>query len=1731
MKLRKIFIILITTIMICLFVLGQSLSTAASGTLSVGISKLNSDGSGYGIHDCNDQSATSNAEYLFDLIAYNSDSASAEVDATKTLYCIKGGFGASWDTNDNSNWDSKRVTFRSFYNMETEKEVLVGNSNGTGLLNGTVGAPDYNINSIKNNYNQILWILDNIYIPGEDNEEDKIALLKAAGIKKKNNPNYEYECYIYEKNQYDYSGIASLGVSGGYILSDSNGAVKDENENYIDIILTDADIEAIQQAAIWYYTNNESENYKNKDNTGWIYYTKNGESYIELTSYSERGNEGKIRNEQANILYRYLIDSAEANKNLYNDKGSLTEPVKVNTDGLDIINAENNNYKTTIKTINIANSKKFVLGPINISKLNEVSYNIGLELTDQSNNIISNENYYFSNAQGESLGNNKTIKDMVGQGEFYITVNSTNGDNNIEKVNAKITTSYNTTNKKVWLEDTKTEQPIVEVTRKENKKEVTLTGQVKEFDLALRKTIVGLSDSVNAKDIVNRNKEAAIRTVNIDKTSLNNGTTATYKHRKDPVVVKTGDIVMYEITIYNEGEQAGFANKIIDQLPSSLTLMSTSGTVISKNGTTNRNTYKVSYDTNTLSKTYNQVTLEIDDVSTGTSLAAYDGQNLDYETVTLMCRVTANASDEVDKVLTNIAYIAEAYNSEDGQIIKTQYVGLDRDSAPGNNPVNKNSLNADKLVTSDIGYTGKDSLTEEELKNKDNYYEGQEDDDDFEKIVLLSIEKVTISGEKIWQDNNNKDNVRPDKVKVGLYRVNADKTETLLETVEITSKNNWKYTFTKVDKYDTNGNEIKYTVKELDGNDRPRENGTIFSSGKGGKYEVSYDGTYNITNIYKPFDLALFKYIAAISEDAKIDSGEYVTDNTNVDGTYLRAPVVTKINSNRTIEYDEHDKTPLIVENGNYVLYRIRVYNEGQIDGYASLIKDSLPEGLEFVIGTESELTESEKEYVTNVNGIWEYESDKDLSVIVTDNLAKGKGAEFETQEGDSNYRANLLTALNVNNQISNDNPDWLEVEVLCKVTAPNSSKSVLVNRAEIAEDSDENGDPITDTDSTPNKWEDSPRDDDQDIEKIKLQCFDLALRKYIFSVNGEELKGEDSRVPVVDVSKLYKKDEDGNVLATTAIYKHPKTPVTVSLGDTVVYSLRVYNEGDVDGFSSEITDHLPEYLEFIEDSKINKKYGWKLSEDGRTVTTTYLSADEYELKGFTENSTTLDYEEIQIECKIKETAKTHENITNIAEISEYKYDDNVVNKDADSESDSLTDENDKDFLPEDKDLPTYKDNEKGEYVPGQEDDDDFEKLYVKEFDLALRKFITAVEEENVTSRIPQVSYEDGKIKYTHPKEALEVVVGNVVEYTIRVYNEGEVAGFASEVTDDIPDYLEYLPEHNTNKEYDWKMYDEDGNVTENVEEAVAIKTTYLSKEAGEERLDKNSKEVNPNLLNEFDATEEISETNPSYKDVKVAFKVKDPGSSEYIITNYAQISDDEDENGNDVIDNDSIPNEWKDGEDDQDIENIKVQYFDLSLLKYVSKVIVNENGKETITETGYTGYENPEPVVKVELDRKKLSKITVKYVYSIKITNEGDIAGYATEITDYVPEGLKFYAEDNQNWTDEGNNVISTKALKDTLLQPGESATVQVTLRWINDKNNMGLKTNTAEISEDLNDKGVPDKDSTPDNKKDGEDDIDIAEVILGVKTGKGATYIIIVLSVLTILGGGITLIKKFVL
>lgn len=1352
---------------------------------------------------------------IWQIVKYDSKTSNNMI--TGNYYCVRAGVGFS-DTN-------KRAEYTIAYDLKTEKDKI--EKSGNTVLNKIV---------TNGQYNNLLALADLVYLKGVSTDSEKTALLNAAGI---------------------YA------------------------EDY-DNLITNSDIEAVQQAAFWYYTNHDDSlfdklyNQFGEDKTSWLFYrteemAQQDSPYTSLGDYDlhfdsttqKQVGAGKDRQEQAVLLYNYLI-----------------------------------------------------------TKANE-------------------------NAAGYANG----------------TTHS----------NTKVTLYANPT-----VQNT---QPIILIER---------TPDTREFDLALRKYIT----KVNGKDLTG----VASRVPNIDKSTLTSGTTATYKHKKDPVVVTTGSTVTYKLTVYNEGQKAGRATKIVDQLPTGLK-MKTTGTVTSSKG----NSYTVAYD-----ETANKATF----TTAGTKdLAAYSGSILDSDTIEIECTVTATATATANTssaiVLTNVAWISEEYDSVD-KITITNQKGKDRDSEPSTVP-NKNKDNMSD-------YTGNNNKSD--LSDSSYYYKGQQDDDDFEKLVL-----------------------------------------------------------------------------------KP-----------------------------KTFDLRLIKRIVEVN-------------GTKVPERLLSVDVTKLANGTATTADYERDKDPVSVKNGDIVKYTLRVYNEGEIDGYASEISEDIPEGLEFMwsenkgneLDADTTLTQVEKDAIKYNQGIWDMKTiNQDthkVELITTDYLAKGKGAEIATDG------ANLIKAFDKSkgyvNTINDKNPDYREVSVYMKVTASNDEVDKIIrNEAAITGDTDEDGNSVDDRDSKPEEWK--KYEDDEDYDNIKVQSFDLALRKFIVAVSQDETiedsdylkdsNGAYTRAPKVDTSKLNTVGEDGKLI-TTATYNHPKTPVEVCKNDIVVYMLRVYNEGSLDGYASEIKDHLPSYLTYV-NGDFNNKYGWKVSEDGRTVSTNYLDNSLIEKSTSSEDGKiTLSYKEVPIMCQV--TSDAQGKITNIADITKYKDENKKDITDRDSKENNV-------ILPADKDLPAYKDDQTGDYIPGQEDDDDFEKLVVKQFDLALRKFITNISDKDVTSRIPQVKYDkdNNKITYEHTKDPLDVVTGDIVTYTIRVFNEGEVDGYASKVSDDVPDGLEYLPDNNLNKEYRWVMYDKDGKETTDVKNAVKLTTDYLSKEQGEARMAANSElKENPALLTAFDETKEISDTNPDYADVKIAFKVTEPNGSSKILVNSAQITDDTDKNGKDVDDIDSTPDKWVDGEDDQDKEYIKLTEFDLALRKWVTQAIVIENGKETVTQTGHKAEDNPEQVVKVELNRKKLNSVTVKFRYSIRVTNEGDIAGYAKQIKDYIPEGLKFDAKDNPDWKDEGNNIITTRKLENTLLQPGQSAEVEVLLTWKNDKNNLGLKVNTAEISEDYNEKHVHDKDSTPNNKVPGEDDIDDAPVLLSISTGAAKLYIALSCTVLITLAGGIVLIKKFVL
>ena len=187
---------------------------------------------------------------------------------------------------------------------------------------------------------------------------------------------------------------------------------------------------------------------------------------------------------------------------------------------------------------------------------------------------------------------------------------------------------------------------------------------------------------------------------------------------------------------------------------------------------------------------------------------------------------------------------------------------------------------------------------------------------------------------------------------------------------------------------------------------------------------------------------------------------------------------------------------------------------------------------------------------------------------------------------------------------------------------------------------------------------------------------------------------------------------------------------------------------------------------------------------------------------------------------------------------------------------------------------------------------------------------------------------------------------------------------------------------------------------------------------------------------------------------------------------------------------------------------------FDLELDKYITRIVV-QNNKET------KSYDYKDATLaKVEIHRKRVQGSLVVLEYKIKIKNNGEVAGYAKNIVDYLPSGLTFSSELNKDWYLSGD-YLHTKGLENVVINPGEEKELKLILTKTMTNENTGLINNRAEIYQDYNEYGILDIDSTPNNQAQNEDDIGSVDVIIGPSTGGNITIYIILLILNIILIG----------
>ncbi len=183
-----------------------------------------------------------------------------------------------------------------------------------------------------------------------------------------------------------------------------------------------------------------------------------------------------------------------------------------------------------------------------------------------------------------------------------------------------------------------------------------------------------------------------------------------------------------------------------------------------------------------------------------------------------------------------------------------------------------------------------------------------------------------------------------------------------------------------------------------------------------------------------------------------------------------------------------------------------------------------------------------------------------------------------------------------------------------------------------------------------------------------------------------------------------------------------------------------------------------------------------------------------------------------------------------------------------------------------------------------------------------------------------------------------------------------------------------------------------------------------------------------------------------------------------------------------------------------KDIENFSIQ-----LINTISKISVID-GKNSST------YDLTTSKASVKLNKKKNSTLVIEYLY--KITNEGNVEGYATKVVSNIPKGMQFISELNEDWYINSDGQVVNNSIANTALQPGETIDLKLILVKDINTDEKELLHSSAEIKETYNKYGVTTKILNLEEK-----DNKMADIIVGNRAEEWAQVTVISISILGII------------
>ena len=108
------------------------------------------------------------------------------------------------------------------------------------------------------------------------------------------------------------------------------------------------------------------------------------------------------------------------------------------------------------------------------------------------------------------------------------------------------------------------------------------------------------------------------------------------------------------------------------------------------------------------------------------------------------------------------------------------------------------------------------------------------------------------------------------------------------------------------------------------------------------------------------------------------------------------------------------------------------------------------------------------------------------------------------------------------------------------------------------------------------------------------------------------------------------------------------------------------------------------------------------------------------------------------------------------------------------------------------------------------------------------------------------------------------------------------------------------------------------------------------------------------------------------------------------------------------------------------------------------------------------------------------------------------------------MPQGYAYNQEDNEIYWKDENGILTTDALKNETIKPGEYKEIQIVLRWNKNESNFGEKDNTVILSSVTNPARYEDMNE--------EDNSDKSQMLITIATGLDSTDRVVVIGIIEI-------------